>query len=119
MAAQLSEELGGVPVVLACTGTTQAGAAAITSKNTSLNGQSSATGAYLPTATSSSVASKSLYSPYYLNYSTLSAANPVIYVGLGGYLNGTLNGSLTLSAGQNAICWQQANGVFYSLKNTS
>lgn len=115
----LAESLGSVPQVIAAAGTTQATAVALTTKNVSINAQTSATGVYLPTATAATVASRTLFEPYYLNYSTLSAANPVIYVGLGGYLNGTLNGSLTLSAGQAAICWQQASGVYYSNKNTA
>ena len=116
---QVAEELGGVPTVITCAGTTQAGATAIVSKCASLNGQSSATGAYLPTATAATIASRQLFAQYFLNYSTLSAANPVIYVGLGGYLNGTLNGSATLSTGQSAIAWQQASGVYYLIKNNT
>jgi hypothetical protein len=114
-----AELLGSLPQVIAGTGTSQATAAALTSKNVSINGQSSQTGVYLPTATASPIASRILYEPYYLNYSTLSAANPVIYVGLGGYLNGTLNGSTTLTAGQACIAWQQASGLYYVLKNNT
>lgn len=116
---QLAQVLGDVPVVTAATGTNQSGAAALLSNNTSINAQSGATGVYLPTATAATIADQLLYCPYYLNYSTLSTTNAVIYVGLGGYLNGTLNGSLTLSAGQNAICWQQTAGIYYSVKNTA
>jgi hypothetical protein len=113
---QVAEELGAVPTVLAGTGTTQGAAAAILTKNTSINAQSSQTAVYLPTATAATVASRQLYSPYFLNYSTLSAASPIIYVGVGGYMNGVLNGSITLTTGQAAIAWQQASGVYYSVK---
>jgi hypothetical protein len=112
----LSEILGSVPQVLVATGTTQAGAAALTTKNVSINAQSSATGVYLPAATSSPIASRTLYEWYFLNYSTLSAASPIIYAAVGATLNGVLNGSITLAAGQAAIAWQQASGVFYTVK---
>jgi len=111
-----AELLGSVPQVLAATGTTQAGALALTTKNVSINAQTSQTGVYLPTATASPIASRELYAPYYLNYSTLSAASPIIYVGVGGYMNGVLNGSITLASGQAAVAWQQASGVYYSVK---
>lgn len=112
----LAELLGSTPSVVAGTGTTQGAAAAILTKNVSVNAQSSQTAVFLPTATSSPVASRPLYEPYYINYSTLSAASPIIFVGVGGFLNGVLNGSITLAAGQAAIAWQQASGVYYTVK---
>ena len=41
---------------------------------------------------------------------------PDVVVGLGGYMNGVLNGSITLASGQAAIAWQQASGVYYTIK---
>jgi hypothetical protein len=119
MPAQVANIMGDVPAVLAAAGTNQAGAVQILSNNTSINAQSSKTGVFLPTATQATAPDTLLYTPFYLNYSTLSAANPVIYVNVGGYLNGTLNGSTTLLAGQNAVAWQQAAGVYYLVKNTT
>ena len=49
--AQQAEVIGDVPTVIAGTGTTQAAAAAITTKSAILNAQSSQTAFYLPTAT--------------------------------------------------------------------
>lgn len=112
----LAEQLGGAPATIAGTGTTQAAAAAITTKSAILNAQSSQTAFYLPTATAATIASRALFSPYLLNYGTISAASPIIFVGVGGYLNGTLNGSITLTAGQAAIAWQVSSGVYYSVK---
>jgi hypothetical protein len=112
----LAQVLGDVPQVIVAKGTTQAGAVALLSNNTSINAQTSNTGVYLPTATQAATPDTLLFCPYYLNYSTLSAASPVIYVGVGGYLNGVLNGSITLAAGQAAIAWQQAPGIYYSNK---
>jgi hypothetical protein len=112
----VAELLGSTPQVIAGTGTTQAAAAALTSKNVSINAQTSQTAVYLPCATAAPIASRTLFEPFFLNYSTLSNASPIIFVGLGGYMNGTLNGSITLASGQAAICWQQTGGVYYSVK---
>ena len=114
--AQVANILGDVPAVLAAAGTTQGGAVQVLSNNTSINAQSSKTGVFLPTSTQATAPDVFLYTPYYLNYSTLSAASPIIYVGVGGYLNGTLNGSVTIAAGQTVIAWQQSAGVYYSVK---
>jgi hypothetical protein len=119
MAAQLSEIVGDTPTVLAGTGTTQAAAARINSRCTSINGQTGQTAVYIPTGTAATLPGKLLFNPYLLNYSTLSNASPIIFVGVGGYLNGTLNGSTTLTAGQSAIVWQQTGGVFYLIKNST
>ena len=116
MPPQLAEQLGGVPATIAGTGTTQAAAAAITTKSAILNAQSSQTAFYLPTATAATIANRTLFSPYLLNYGTVSAASPIVFVGVGGYMNGTLNGSITLAAGQAAIAWQVSSGVYYSVK---
>ena len=32
------------------------------------------------------------------------------------YMNGVLNGSITLASGQAAIAWQVSSGVYYSVK---
>ena len=116
MPPQLAEQLGGTPATIAGTGTTQAAAAAITTKSAILNAQSSQTAFYLPTATASPIASKQLFAPYYLAYGTVSGASPIVYVGTGGYMNGVLNGSITLASGQAAIAWQVSSGVYYSVK---
>ena len=116
MPPQLAEQLGGTPATIAGTGTTQAAAAAITTKSAILNAQSSQTAFYLPTATAATIANRSLFTPYLLNYGTVSAASPIVFVGVGGYMNGTLNGSITLAAGQAAIAWQVSSGVYYSVK---
>src|SRR5580658_5832104 len=100
MPAQLASSLGGVPTVVAGVGTTQVGAARINSKNCSLNAQTSQTAFYLPTGTAASLPAGELYGIYFLNNSTLSTASPIIYVGVGGYMNGVANGSITLSTGQ-------------------
>ena len=113
---QVAEELGAVPATIAGTGTTQGAAAALTTKNAILNAQSSQTAFYLPTATASPIASKQLFAPYYLAYGTVSGASPIVYVGTGGYMNGVLNGSITLASGQAAIAWQVSSGVYYSVK---
>ena len=114
--AQLAVRLGGVPATIAGTGTTQAAAAALTTTTAILNAQSSQTAFYLPTATAAVIRNTELFSPFYLNYGTISAASPIIFVGVGGYMNGTLNGSITLSSGQAAIAWQVSSGVYYSVK---
>lgn len=114
-----AEVLGDTPAVVVATGTTQAAAQRLNTRCASINAQTSQTGVYIAPATAASLPFKLLYSPYFLNYSTLSAANPVIYVGLGAYLNGTLNGAMTLTNGQSAIIWQQIGGVFYGIKNAS
>ncbi len=111
-----AEILGDVPAVVAGTGTTQAAAARINSRCVSVNAQSSQTAVYMATATAASLPFKLLYSPFLINYSTLSTASPIVFVGVGGYLNGVLNGSVTLTSGQAVIAWQQAPGVFYSVK---
>ena len=100
------------------TGTTQAAAAPVTSKRASLNAQTSQTAFYLPPATTAPAGSSGLqmFAPYYLNYSTLSNASPILFVGVGGYMNGTLNGSITLASGQAAVVWQQTAGLYYSIK---
>ena len=116
MPPQLAEQLGGTPATIAGTGTTQAAAAAITTKSAILNAQSSQTAFYLPTATAATIANRSLFTPYLLNYGTVSAASPIIFVGVGGYMNGTLNGSITLAAGQAAIAWQVSSGNYVSVK---
>lgn len=113
---EVSNVLGDVPTVVVAKGTTQAAATYLLSNNSSINAQTSQTGVFLPTATASPPADPLMWCPYYLNYSTLSAASPVIYVGLGGFMNGTLNGSITIAAGQAAIAWQVAPGVYYSVK---
>jgi len=116
--AQVADILGDVPTVTAGTGTTQAAAAPLISNCTSINGQTGQTAVYLITATAASFPDRILWSPYYLNYSTLSNASPIIFVGVGGYMNGVLNGSITLASGQAAIAWQQAPGLYYSVKTT-
>jgi hypothetical protein len=112
----LASALGGVPTTIAGTGTTQAAAAPINTRNAILNAQSSQTAFYLPTATATTIASRSLFSPYWLNYGTVSAASPIVFVGVGGYMNGVLNGSVTLASGQAMIAWQVASGQYYSVK---
>lgn len=116
MPAQLAGALGGVPTVVAGVGTTQSGAARINSHNCSLNAQTSNTAFYLATATAASLSSTELYGIYFINNSTLSTGSPIIFVGVGGYMNGVINGSITLSAGQTALAWQQAPGVYYTNK---
>jgi hypothetical protein len=112
----LASALGGVPATIVGTGTTQAAAAAINTRNAILNAQTSQTAFYLPTATASTIASRSFFSPYWLNNGTVSTASPIIFVGLGGTMNGVLNGSITLATGQAAIAWQVATGQYVSVK---
>lgn len=113
---QVAETLGGTPATIAGTGTTQAAAAAINTKSAILNAQSSNTAFYLPTATAATIAARTLFAPYYLNYGTISAASPIVFVGVGGTMNGVLNGSVTLASGQAMIAWQVASGQYYSVK---
>lgn len=94
------------PNTLTCTGTSQATAAAIKSKNTELSPASSQTGAILPSGATVGG-----------NYNMFNgqSTSAVIYCPVGHLLNGTSNNSLTLAQNKAAIMFQYKKSNWWSI----
>lgn len=103
MPAQLSDLLGGNPNALTTTGTAQATAAKIKSKNTELVTAGSQTGAIFNT-------SVQVMQPYFIVNPT--ATSGVIYPPTGDTLGGSVNGTITLAQNKSCIVWQYKKGFW-------
>lgn len=106
MSAQLAAELGNQPSTLVTTGTTQATAAKVLTKNVTLTTAGSATGAVIP--------SGKIGSPYFFFNPT--ATSGVIYAPVGDNLNGAASTTgLTLAQNKGAMLWQTSKGNWASI----
>lgn len=105
MPPQLASLLGGDPSLLTCTGTSQATAAVVKSKNTELSAASSQTGAILQKG--------SLYN--FHAFFTSSSTSAVVYCPVGDTLNGSSNGSLSIAQNKGAVIWQYKKGAWASI----
>ncbi len=95
--AQQSELLGGVTIKITGVGTTQTGAAVVTSRGAELNPAGGASAFVFPTTVK-------LFQPYYLVNPQSTAA--LVFVPSGHTLNGTANASVSISQNATAIIWQ-------------
>lgn len=107
MPPQLANALGANPHTLTCTGTTQATAAVLRSRNTEVSPAASQTGAIPPSTAP-------VMEPYFINNQQSTTA--VIYVPVGHSLNGSLNGSVNLAQTKSIILYQyKRNNWTYNL----
>ena len=105
MPAQLANALGNDVALVTAAGTTQATAIPLKVTNNEVTAATSQTGVALPVI--SLVAT-----PYYVFVS--SATSAVVYAPLGNYLNGTLNGSLTVAQNKSCIFFEYKNNYWWS-----
>jgi len=95
MAPSLAAEIGNSPALITATGTTQGAAAAIKTHLSEVNAQSAQQAVIIPSAAK-------VGTPYWVQNGTTSATAAFVFVPVGHFLNGTLNGSLSLA--QNKLC---------------
>ncbi|HET9285692.1 MAG TPA: hypothetical protein VFR24_27385 [Candidatus Angelobacter sp.] len=104
--AQEADLLGNTANTLTCTGTSQATAATVKTKNTTLSAAASQTGAILNS-------SAHIGSPFYFNCTSSTAA--VVYCPVGQTLNGNINDSKTVNQNTSLIIWQASKGKWVSV----
>jgi hypothetical protein len=106
--------LGDPISTLTCTATSsQTGAALVISKCTILHAASGTANSAIMSATTQR--GGPYFSPYMFSNHSASGASAVIYAPVSGYMNATLNGSITLAVGRSAMCFQIASGVWASI----
>ena len=105
---ELATILGNLPQQVAGAGTTQGTATNILTKNTELIPTVSQTGGILQSTAL-------IGSPHWVFNAAATAVTGKVYVPSGHYMNGSLNGSVSLTEYQGAIIWQYKKGYWASV----